>query len=695
MELERLGDGTTILTVATRPVVDGRKQVARLVLSTQFAAGYRVDRELGAGAMGAVYAGTQLATGRTVAIKFLLAIGEADAAARFAREARLLAKISHPAVLRVIDVGELSGHPFLVTEMLPGGSLRQRITREVRLAPAVATRIAARVLEGLEACHAAHVVHRDLKPDNVMFDEHDQAVVVDLGIARLVDEAHSLTRTGATIGTPRYMAPEAWAGETVGPPADLFAVGAMLYECIAGRHPFEAATTPAHLLQLLAEGPPPLAEAARVPPGLAALVHRALSWSPAARPASAAAMRAELTAAGTHKSGAIRRPISRATAIPAAPARKPRGAIAGAVGLVLLGAVGLRAARTPGAGGVEASAGPARPERPGVSASFAVSGPGAGDTADLPGGARLRIGAKGKRRVLAVAPAADRLLVSDADGAYLVDPRTGAAVPIAPAPTRPIERAVFAPDGRRLALVDGWPAPGGQTTRSIVDTDTGAVAFKWSAPTMHSWLVQLGPAGLFETSHEESAIWDPTTGKRTWHVVLSTSATDAITLDPTFSHFCRSSPLLWDIADRDTMAQQAAMLRAIDLAVDGRRGARDKLVAMPHSFTPDGRFVIVDDREKKLLLFVQVRGCKTVQKFPHESASWLDATAVSPDGTRLAGAYHDGTLAVWELPSGHLRHRFRTPGEPGAQLGLDAARLISVGEGGTALVFDLVDPITR
>ena len=403
MSLETLGDGTTALTVATRAGGDGRKQILRLVLSSAFTGGYQIDRELGAGAMGAVFAGTQLATGRAVAIKFMLLIGDVVAAQRFAREARLMAKIQHPGVLRVVDVGELDGHPYLVTDLLPGGTLRERLQREVRLPISAAVNLAVRLLEGLDACHAAGIVHRDLKPENVMFDAQGAGVVVDLGIARLMDDAAKLTRTGAIVGTPRYMAPESWAGLDATPATDLFAIGAMLHECLAGRHPFEAAATPTMLTEMLREGPPKLSEQARVSPALEEVVARALAHEPQKRPASAARMAEELRAAGiTRPPSRARSPRSLSSSVPA-PGAAPRriaalsvGAVAALIALAL-GVFAIRG-RGPVGAGASASAAPvASTAENGPSAAASVAaGPPPGLTLDafrpLPAGAQYRVG---------------------------------------------------------------------------------------------------------------------------------------------------------------------------------------------------------------------------------------------------------------------------------------------------------------
>ena len=208
---------------------------------------YRIDAELGAGATGTVYRGSQLRVGRPVAIKVLHEdYAEHDAMrARFLREAQAAQRLRHPNVSSVIEVGHTaSGHLALIMDLVDGPSLRTAMG-----APMAAERVArvvGQILRGLAAAHAAGVIHRDLKPDNVLIERdihgRELARLVDFGIAALLEADGSpvtrLTATGMLIGTPLYMAPEQARGEPLDARADLFALGVMMFEMLAGRLPF-------------------------------------------------------------------------------------------------------------------------------------------------------------------------------------------------------------------------------------------------------------------------------------------------------------------------------------------------------------------------------------------------------------------------------------------------------------------------
>jgi serine/threonine protein kinase/WD40 repeat protein len=221
--------------------------------------GYRVTGLLGQGGMGAVYKG-ESADGRVVAIKVLLGgapgNGEADFVARFQREARNAARVSHRNVARVHSAGEHDGRPYLVFELVPGGSLADRVRESGPLPWREAASLGAQVARGLEAIHAAGLVHRDLKPANVLLDEEGRAKVADFGLARTVGRGSiALTKTGQMVGTLEYMAPEQSEGGTaVDGRADLYALGGTIFTLLTGRPPFEGSGFPL-LVQHLQQAP--------------------------------------------------------------------------------------------------------------------------------------------------------------------------------------------------------------------------------------------------------------------------------------------------------------------------------------------------------------------------------------------------------------------------------------------------------
>ena len=245
--------------------------------------------QLGAGGMGAVYLARDGASGREVALKLLTGLVGPEERARFLREAQAAARLRHPGVVSVHEVGEAQGRPYLVMERVEGGSLRALLQRAGRLDPGLALPLAAGVAEALAAAHAQGVVHRDLKPENVLLDAEGRPRLTDFGLARLVEGDRSLTRTGELLGTPGYMAPEQLRGEHAGPPADVFALGVLLYELLTGQRPHQAGSLLALMEATLAGRFTPLIQ---VRPdldlALTRLVERCLAPDPAQRPAASA-----------------------------------------------------------------------------------------------------------------------------------------------------------------------------------------------------------------------------------------------------------------------------------------------------------------------------------------------------------------------------------------------------------------------
>jgi eukaryotic-like serine/threonine-protein kinase len=216
--------------------------------------GYEVLAELGRGGMGVVYLARQARPARLVALKVILAATHADAErrARFLAEADAIARLRHPHIVQVYQVGQHGGVPFLALEFVGGGTLAQRLAGGP-LPPRQAAQLLEALARAVQHAHRHGVVHRDLKPANVLLTEEGQPKVADFGLARQPGPA--LTATGAVLGTPSYMAPEQAAGEAVGPAADVYALGAVLYEALTGRPPFRAASALETLGQVRTQEP--------------------------------------------------------------------------------------------------------------------------------------------------------------------------------------------------------------------------------------------------------------------------------------------------------------------------------------------------------------------------------------------------------------------------------------------------------
>jgi serine/threonine-protein kinase len=269
-------------------------------LSVETVAGrYEVERMLGRGGMATVYLARDDALQRPVALK-VLADGLRDDdpfRRRFLREARLAARLSHPNVVRVYDVGEADGRPYIVMEYVPGETVADLLARRGRVVPAEAVEIAAQACEGLQHAHDHGLVHRDVKPQNLLVREDGCVKLADLGIARAAESTH-LTQHGTILGTAAYLSPEQAAGEEVTPAADVYSLGAVLYELLTGRPPYQLSSL-AELAERQAAGEivPPRDLQPGVPERLEAVVMRCLARDPRFRPGSAAEVAAELRAA--------------------------------------------------------------------------------------------------------------------------------------------------------------------------------------------------------------------------------------------------------------------------------------------------------------------------------------------------------------------------------------------------------------
>ena len=298
---------TALPTAPPEPAAPLALSPGALVPSVIVAGRYRLDRLLGEGGMGQVWAATHAVTGRAVALKLLRGrlADRPDLRERFAREARAASSVDHPNVIAIHDFFTLDDQtPVMVMDLLAGESLRARLERSGALSVVETAGILAAVASAVSAAHALGIVHRDLKPDNVFLarepakDEAREVVkVLDFGIAKLRGPAFeatalagsgSLTSEGTVMGTPWYMAPEQASGERdVDQRADVFSIGVLLYECLAGRRPFRGETLGQLLKQILKAEVTPLAEVAPgVPAELSALVMRMLSAERDARPAS-------------------------------------------------------------------------------------------------------------------------------------------------------------------------------------------------------------------------------------------------------------------------------------------------------------------------------------------------------------------------------------------------------------------------
>jgi serine/threonine-protein kinase len=307
---------------------------------------YRMEAPLATGGMGEVWAARDLLLDRPVAVKVLgrAIAGDGRAAERLRREARAAGRLEHPNIARVLDLGEHEGRPYLVMELLEGESLAARIDRGGPMPPAEAARVVAAVAEALEAAHQAGVVHRDVKPGNIFLTNASvtaagEVKVLDFGIASAAGD--TAITTGDLIGTAAYLAPERVLGHRATPAADIYALGVVLYELLAGHRPFAGDSDVELAMAHVNAIPPPLTETApATPPTLIAACHQALAKDPASRPSSAAELARLVRTAGPER--AATRPLPAAAAPTSHPpaTRRPRRRRRGLlVALLLAGAL--------------------------------------------------------------------------------------------------------------------------------------------------------------------------------------------------------------------------------------------------------------------------------------------------------------------------------------------------------------------
>jgi hypothetical protein len=267
--------------------------------------GYDIIRELGRGGMGVVYQARQVALNRTVAVKMILAgahAGEANLA-RFLTEAEAVAQLQHPHIVQIFEIGRHEGLPYFTLEFVPGGSLADKV-RDHPLPAREAAQLVEQLAKGVAYAHQRGIIHRDLKPENVLLAEDGTPKITDFGLAKRVavepgaaSPGSGLTATGAVLGTPSFMAPEQAGGKpsAIGPAADIYALGAILYRLVTGRPPFQAATPLDTILQVVSDDPlAPRQLAPKCPRDLETICLKCLQKEPRKRYASAANLSEDL-----------------------------------------------------------------------------------------------------------------------------------------------------------------------------------------------------------------------------------------------------------------------------------------------------------------------------------------------------------------------------------------------------------------
>lgn len=634
---------------------------------------YEILSPIGAGGMGEVYRARDTRLGRDVAVKIILGSLAEDRQrmVRFEREAKALAALDHPNILAIHDIGEEGGHAYLVTELLEGETLRERLQKGP-LDFRGALRIGSEVAEGLAAAHERGIVHRDLKPGNIFITRTGHAKILDFGLARLeggagtddgdlseAPTAEAPTKQGMVLGTPGYMAPEQLRGQVADPRTDVFALGIILYEMLAGARPFKGTSEADALAAVLTAEPKPLSAAGKlVPVSLEKIVKRCLEKDPARRFQSARDLSFEL------EELAGRRPWR--IAFPRLRWRLRAGLVLAGSLVVVLGGVlwvwpTLRAHddRIPGFEPVQVTARPETKDEPclspdGQTIAYTLPNGRGSDilVADVRGGTPIRIASDGTAN-------SSPSWYPDGSALAYVSPRKGRPcvwkVPrFGGSPTFVIENALspaISPDGQRIAFARSeggagariWVAPLSDPPKAVKVTGDGDGVWEHGHP---SW----SPDGRHICYHDKDHVWAVGTGGGGAHRLTEGNTRDKHPVwSPDGRHIYfdslrQSTWAIWRVRYPDGLLQRVTFSTGSErwpsLSVDGRRLAYSTAVRRD---------------------FCTLVNMATGERTPVSEGAWMGESAFSPDGSWLAYTlWWDMATNIWRV---RLRQG-RPDGEP-------------------------------
>jgi WD40 repeat protein len=621
--------------------------------------GFEVVRELGRGGMGVVYLARQLQPDRLVALKLLRAADQADEAelARFRLEAETLARLRHPNIVQIHVVGEHDGRPFLALEYIAGGTLADKV-QESLPTPAAA---AAQVETLARAMHAAHergVVHRDLKPENVLLDSDGTPKITDFGLAKKLD-ASGQTASNAVVGTPSYMAPEQAGGQSrlVGPAADVYALGAILYKLLTGRPPFQGPTTMDILLQVVSADPvPPRRLRPEVPRDLQTICLKCLAKVPGERYADGLALAEDLRRCRAGEPIQAR-PAGRAEQLVKWARRRPALAAAYGLGLLalLLGSGGI------GALGLWQRAEKAREELLLVSYFRAM------DLAH-----RDCQDDKFERAHRCLQDYPER--VRGWEWHYLwrlSHPRTLLTLK---GHAYTVMSVSFSPDGHRLAsasddwTVKVWGAHTGQEERTLKGHTGSVFAVSFSPDDRH--LASASADGTVK-------VWDAQTGREERTLKGHTGGVQGVSFSPDGRRLASAGGNFHGPGEVKVWNAQTGQE---ERTLQGHKpGAEDV------SFSPDGRRLASISLDGTVKVWDALTGQEVLTLRGGSSRM-----AFSPDGRRLASASWDNTVKVWDAHTGQEIHSLKghTKEVRSVSFSPDGRRLASASFDRTVKVWD-------
>jgi WD40 repeat protein len=674
------------------PTVPPRERPAGEAMAAAPVPGYELLGELGRGGMGVVYKARQVALDRVVALKMILGGGHAgeQERGRFQVEAEAVARLQHPHIVQVFEVGQAEAGPFLALELVSGGSLAQRLAAGP-LPPREAAWLVGLLARAVQHAHGRGVVHRDLKPANVLLARPESAPegrpapltecqpkVTDFGLAKRLDVQSGQTATGAVMGTPSYMAPEQALGQVhaAGPLADVYALGAILYECLTGRPPFVGPSSYATLEQVVAQEPVPLTRLQpSVPRDLETVCLKCLRKEPEKRYPSAEALADDL---GRFLEGqpVQARPVGPTERLLKWARRRP--AVAGLVlGLVLVSALGVTAVT--------------------AALLYALEGWGRADRQRLVAEEKEEL-AQQARRQEELARRKEELARKEADRRKAEADKAREATAHEQQETKKqLVRAEAFLHANRLALADR-------------EAETGNVSRAWEvleacAPEQRGWewhrlrrrtrcglplltlkghtapvtSVTYSPDGsrLASTSADKKVrVWDAHTGKNLLTLEGHALKALGVAFSPDGGRLASASEdrtvRVWD-------AHTGAHLRALK--------GHTALVSSV-AFSPDGARLASASFDQTVKVWDARTGADLLTLKGHTSD--VDSVTYSPDGARLASASWDGTVKVWDARTGTdlLTLKGHTDAVTSVTYSPDGSRLASASLDRTVKVWD-------
>jgi WD40 repeat protein/tRNA A-37 threonylcarbamoyl transferase component Bud32 len=635
--------------------------------------GYEILGELGRGGMGVVYKARHLKLDRLVALKMILAGSHAGTAdlARFQTEAHTIARLQHPSIVQVYEVGEHEGKPFLALEFCGGGSLAQKLNG-TPLPPREAAALVETLARAMQAAHGKGIVHRDLKPANVLLADDGTPKITDFGLAKKLDEAGQ-TQSGAVLGTPSYMAPEQAGGKSreIGPLADVYALGAILYECLTGRPPFKAATALDTMMQVVSDEPvPPTQLQSQTPRDLETICLKCLAKELRKRYDSAKELADDLRRflAGEP---IVARPVGRLERGVKWVKRQPALAamVAATVLITAISFVVLLLLLVDRGKALDLAEQREREKDHQLANSNVVLAQAAWND-ELGDVARERLGA--------VPPEWRRWEW------YFLNRQYRGSILTVKGHTGLVHCVAFSPDGLRLATASAVRAWGAQ----ICDARTGAMLLECKGPGSHVLSMAFSPDALRLATGDGGAlaeggagrdntarVWDARTGERLLECKGHTGAVRSVAFSP------------------DGLRLATGSFDQTARVWDARSG--DKLLECSHTnavcsvaFSPDGLRLATGSWDHTARVWDARKGEMLLECKGHTGA--VTSVAFSPDGLRLATGSLDHTARVWDAGTGHmlLECKGHTGGVTSVAFSADGLRVATGSDDHTARVWD-------